>query len=910
MRSSIFLFLLFPILGISQNAKIKGIVKDAITGETIIGASVSISETKGTATDVDGNYSIDVSDGIYTVSVSYVGFEKNTKTVEVKGKDAFVEFLLNSTTLNEVEVVGDVARSRETPVAFSTVSSMKIEEQLASRDIPLILNTTPGVYATQQGGGDGDARINIRGFSQRNIAVMLDGIPVNDMENGWVYWSNWFGLDLVQRSIQVQRGLGASKLAIPSVGGTINILSKGIDSKRMLKISEEIGSDGFSRTSIGFSTGRLKNGWGIVGAASYKRGNGWVDQCYSRGWFYFLKVEKQWGNHTTSLSGMGAPQEHGQNPYKYSIATYSKDYAASLGIDTIGLTDYGYRFNQHWGYLNRYTLTDGGDTLHGKTEIMTETINYYHKPQFSLRDFWTVNDKLYVSNVLYLSIGTGGGTKMNNPIYDENNQIDFQTVYDANAYGPFSIDGVYSTTEHKSGTILRSSNNDHIWYGLLSTIQYNLSSKISLSGGTDLRSYRGKHYRTVYDLLGGDYYVEQGNLPTYDIYNPETAMRREGDTINYYNDGLVKWAGTFGQAEFKSGNWSAFMNVSGAYSFYKRIDYFKKMDLVLDDTTMLEALGYGDTLEYNGNTYTINSSEARFAQTDWKSIPSFTVKGGVNYNINEFNNVFFNVGYISKAPLFKNVIDNSNKFFRDIKNEKIKAVEAGYSIRYKKLNVNVNGYYTIWDNKPLDNGLTISIGGDTYTANVNGMGAIHKGVELDFNYQITKWMEWEGLVSLGDWRWNSSATAYVYDDDLNLVDSVSFDAQGVHVGDAAQQQFGTGLRFEPLKGLYIKAQFTYFAKYYADFSPFSLDGENGGQESWMIPDYYVLDAFAGYKFKFVGCLWDLKFNLLNALNNIYISDATNNDTYISPNYEDFDAKSASVFFAMGRKFTTSLTITF
>ena len=104
----------------------------------------------------------------------------------------------------------------------------------------MVLNSTPGVYATQQGGGDGDARITIRGFNQRNVAVMIDGIPVNDMENGWVYWSNWFGLDAVTSNIQVQRGLGASKIAIPSVGGTMNLLTKGIDSRKGGSINRKL----------------------------------------------------------------------------------------------------------------------------------------------------------------------------------------------------------------------------------------------------------------------------------------------------------------------------------------------------------------------------------------------------------------------------------------------------------------------------------------------------------------------------------------------------------------------------------------------------------------------------------------------------------------------------------------------
>ena len=62
-----------------------------------------------------------------------------------------------------------------------------MEIRLGSQDIPMILNTTPSVYITQQGGGAG-ARINVRGFNQRNV-VMINGVPQNDMENGWVYWS-------------------------------------------------------------------------------------------------------------------------------------------------------------------------------------------------------------------------------------------------------------------------------------------------------------------------------------------------------------------------------------------------------------------------------------------------------------------------------------------------------------------------------------------------------------------------------------------------------------------------------------------------------------------------------------------------------------------------------------------------
>ena len=152
--------------------------------------------------------------------------------------------------------------------------------------MPTLLNSTPGVYTTQQGGGDGDVRINIRGFSQRNVAVMIDGIPMNDMENGWVYWSNWFGLDVITSSMQVQRGLGASKLALPSVGGTINIITKGVGSEEGGKIKQEIGSGGYLRTSFGYTTRDFKIGKFNI-AGSFKRSNGIIDETFSEGFLLF-----------------------------------------------------------------------------------------------------------------------------------------------------------------------------------------------------------------------------------------------------------------------------------------------------------------------------------------------------------------------------------------------------------------------------------------------------------------------------------------------------------------------------------------------------------------------------------------------------------------------------------------------
>ncbi|MBT3418040.1 MAG: TonB-dependent receptor, partial [Flavobacteriales bacterium] len=526
---------LLSVLSFSQTT-IKGTITDANTGETLIGASIIFENGKGVSADLEGKFEFQVPKGKRKITVSYVGYKSKSKTIKVVEKKITLNFKLETIQLNEVQVVGDIAIERKTPIAFSTISVKKINEELASQDIPMVLNSTPGVYATQSGGGDGDARITIRGFNQRNVAVMIDGIPVNDMENGWVYWSNWFGLDAVTSNIQVQRGLGASKIAIPSVGGTMNILTKGIGNKAGGTVKQEIGAFGKLRTSLGYNSGKLDNGWGYTLAGSYKKGNGFVNETWTEGFFYYAKIQKEFGNHILSLSAMGAPQKHGQRSYKSDIATYWNRAQQAYQSDSIngifkGIDHYykeAIKYNKHWGYLDRWTLDGNGDTIRSNGTLNTKQ-NYYHKPQFSLRDFWVVNDKFYISNIAYVSIGKGGGTGLsgNTNNYDENGQYNLQEAYNANTD---NIDALYSDSENKASTYLRSSMNNHYWYGLLSTLNYEVSDKISLSGGIDMRYYKGEHYREVYDLLGADYAIDESNSLQ------SSQIKKVGDIVGYHND--------------------------------------------------------------------------------------------------------------------------------------------------------------------------------------------------------------------------------------------------------------------------------------------------------------------------------------------------------------------------------------
>ena len=180
----------------SAQTQIKGTVIDAETGDALPGASVFLEESRmGAVSDYEGRFAFS-DQGRRELSWSLARHRvRNPPTSLHVGADAWVLDLgpitMQSSTigLSEANVIASVAIDRETPVAVSTLDAKTIQEQLG-QGIGGNVEHHPRVYATKSGGGFGDSRINIRGFDQRNVAVLINGIPVNDMENGWVYWSN------------------------------------------------------------------------------------------------------------------------------------------------------------------------------------------------------------------------------------------------------------------------------------------------------------------------------------------------------------------------------------------------------------------------------------------------------------------------------------------------------------------------------------------------------------------------------------------------------------------------------------------------------------------------------------------------------------------------------------------------
>lgn len=842
---------------VNAQGVVTGVVLDANSNEPLPAATVRIEgTTTGIVTGLDGTFSLKVPEGKQTIVFSFVGYGDVSREVNLKTNRNLGEILLEPETigLEEIMVVSSIVRDRQTPVAVSTIKAEVIIEKLGSQEFPEILKSTPSVYATKDGGGFGDGRINLRGFDSNNIGVLINGVPVNDMENGRVYWSNWAGLSDVTQTMQVQRGLGASRLAISSVGGTINIVTQSTKSKKGGTVFYGFGHDGYQRTSLSLSTGLMDNGWSITALGGKTSGQGFVDGADFEGWSYFLNVSKKVNeNHILSFTAFGAPQWHNQRYPRQLIQTYREH-------------PRGIRYNPSLGLYNG--------------EIYSSSHNEYHKPQLSFNHYWSINESTSLSTAVYASISSGGGRRI---IGDRSDWLQFDrdnglptdaTLLTPDGFLDFDAvvqENAQSTTG--SQAVVANSVNAHDWFGTLSTFQHDLTPNIKLTGGLDLRYYKGYHYQEITDLLGGSHYedVTRSNtsVTSRNINRDPSVRLGVGDKIAYHNLGEVSWGGLFAQAEYATEEYSGFISSTFSNTNYRRTDYFQYED---DDPMQ---------------------------QTDWINFYAYSIKGGGNYNISDNHNVFVNAGYFTRAPFFRwGFIGYTNEVNEGVKNERVLSAEAGYGYRSQKLAANIILYRTEWLDKALVRNL-----GQGVIANITGLDALHQGIELDFTYRPFDKLEIRGMGSIGDWVWKDDLVAEVYDENQELLDVIEVYAGGLKVGNSAQTTASIGINYEVLPNLRLGVDGNHFDRLWADFNVEDRgDIDNKGVDSWRMPSYQLVDLNLRYRFKVAG----LNATLISNINNLFDTEAIRDAT----DGRSFDYDTATVYYGWGRTWTTSLRIKF
>jgi len=918
---------------LSAQMTVSGTVTDAATGSALAGANVVVDGTNnGAAANASGAFTISNVPNGATLTASMIGYADASMAAA-----RTVNFRLSASSIemSGLEVLASRA-GEKTPVAYTTVTKAEMEARLGSQDIPMSLNTTPSVYATQQGGGAGDARINVRGFNQRNVAVMINGVPQNDMENGWVYWSNWDGVGDASHSIQMQRGLSAVNLATPSIGGTMNIITDPTAASKGGFVKQEVGAGSFLKTSLNYNTGLIGGNLALSTTIVRKTGEGVIDKTWTDAWAYYLGVSYQMNDaNRFEIYAIGAPQRHGQNLYKQNLGAYDSEFATSIeGYDATAVGEdgqfrdsgetngvgFGRTFNQNWAPVNssydgkQYWYMYGARTVERHNpDYLNERENYFHKPLVNLNHYLTLNDQMRLSTIVYWSGGSGGGTGTFGKIptmdadgglgdddykfyygrgpwvRDWNTLIDYNsgnadTVYvDKSALGRTHGDG-----NNQSVGILRNSINRQSTIGAISKLNYDLSDALKLQIGLDWRTAGIEHAREVRDLMGGDYYLDFS-----DDNVPDGKRVELGDIIAYHNETTVDWLGFFGQGSYSSGPINAYGMAGFSSIAYTYQDHFTVADAVID---------HGDP------------------------ITTMQFKGGAMYDVNDNISAFANFGLVEKPPIMDNVIYFDGTVASDPANEKFQNIEAGVNYRAGNMAVKAGYYMTDWINRNLTKAVSSGQGssGDTDVIFLTGVNQNHSGLEVEASMQVIDMLHLNAAASFGTWKFTDDANGTYQEDEFNDQGQVtgqtstdySYALKDLFVGDMPQTGMALGVTLTPIAGLSVQALFNYYDKNYSDWGPSAREVESDGtadrEQVWMAPSYNKLDLHVNYDLpiSIAGTKMTAFAHVFNALDAVYVQDAVDHSQYNSYGDKVHAAHNAEVFLGTPMYFNGGLKVSF
>ena len=855
----------------AQN-KLTGVVYDADNKAAMSGVEIYIKGTsEGITTNDDGSFTLSTEMVNGQVELSTLGYVTKTVSFNFNTVNEInlgtVYLNESSESLGEIVVMArgviDVAEGRKTPIAVSTIKKHEIEEKVGAQDITSTLVNTPSVYVTSQARGFGESSMSTRGFDQSNTAFLLNGQPINGMDNGSVYWSNWSGMTDIANAVQIQRGLGSSKLAISSVGGTINFVTKATEMKEGGFIKGIVGNDNFYKTTVAYNTGLQENGFGVSAMFTHWQGDGYTNQTAGQGQNYFVSFGyKVNDKHNLNLLLTGAPQWHNQGT-STALTNYMK---------------YGRKYNANGGMLN-------GEEFNGRK-------NYYHKPVANLNWDWQISDKSSLSTVLYASIARGGGQSPRYSLKADENT------------GLLKYDDVFAANEAVAdGTAtnwLGADINNHKWFGVVSNYNRELTKNLSFNVGFDLRTYKGSHQRQVTNFLGASQVFDKGNVnlgannvTDYFSTNPWKAFTKFGHDANqvygWIYDQSIKYAGVFGQIEYSTDRFSAYFQGALSDQSNSRVDTYQ---------------------------YTPGNEESEKVTN-----VGYNVKGGVSYNVNNKHFFFGNAGVYSRQPYQNNIFMNyKNDVNPYAENEDIIGLELGYKFSSQYVDVNVNAYRTTWDNRvtgssklataddvakynPTGDASILNQGEYIYTSNY-GTKQDHKGIEVDVIARPFYNLELKGFASVGDWKYVGSAQSIIRNEARNVLAETDNDIDGGKVGDAAQTVVGFGFKYKIIPNLSIDADYRYYDDLYSSRQE---------KTNLQLPSYQLVDAGISYAVNLSAKnRLSFRVNVNNLFDTEYISQAstaTHVGDKTTQTYKGIDANN-QVLLGWGRTWNASVKLTF
>ncbi|WP_271770016.1 TonB-dependent receptor [Aquimarina algiphila] len=825
----------------AQQTELKGKIIDAISGKGLEKVSIEIVESNvSILTNANGEFDfghVVLPLGEEILVISKKGFITKRFPIIINENKAL--------DLGDIDLQYDF-NDEQLQIGTISLSDNELDEDNdISFNAAALLRSTRDVFLNAAAFDFSSTFFRPRGLGNENGKVLINGIEMNKLFNGRPQWSNWGGLNDVQRNREFSQGISENDYTFGGLSGTSNIIMRASKYRKGGRISYASSNRTYLGRIMGtYNSGVMTNGWAFSVSLARRFGNeGFVDGTLYDANSFFISIEKKLGKtHSLNLTGFYTPNRRGRS--------------TAITEEVFNLK--GNTYNPNWGYQ------DG--KLRNSRERKIE------EPIVMLNHYWNITPNTLINTNIAFQTGSIGNSRIDNGGSDLIQGPNGQQTYigggrsaDTNPVHPDNLPSSFlknpnpSPLDYQNAFLAQQNLIDRgqlLWDDLIRTNQQNtqqggnatyilyedktkdmqlssnvivnskLSSNITLNSVINYRSLKSQNFAEVTDLLGGVGFLdvdvfalstsgltsqELVNRAQSDLRNPNRIVG-VGDRYDYNYEIDASILDGFIQGQFKFNRIDFFLGGTVSKTSYQRNGIFEN--------------GY-----FPGN--------ASFGKSEPIDFTNYGVKGGGTFAINGHNFITFQGAYFNKAPTIRNAFANARQNNNTIatliggtqESEKIQSADASYIFRSPKIKAKVTGYYTgIQDATNISFFFTEAISGSNVgfvQEILTDIDKLHIGGELGVEYQITPSIKLKGAAALG---------SYTYVNNPDLILTSTSDAflevqgtrdfgksflEGYHIAGGPQRAAQLGFEYRDPDFWWFGATTNYFSNAYINISPFA-----------------------------------------------------------------------------------------
>jgi len=834
------------------------------------------------------------------------------------GKDSLVTPTLDST-------VNDIKDNMLDNIPSISLSDNDLADA-STQNISSVLTAGRDPFFSAASFNFSPARFRVRGYDNDLNITYMNGIPMDNLDNGFTPFGLWGGLNDVMRNRDLTIGLKPSTFAFGDLGSSTSIDARASKERKQTQLGYAFSNRNYDhRVSFYHGTGISKKGWAFVVAGSFRGADqGYAPGTYFNGYSYFFGVDKRVGQKMLlSLVAFGAPTENGR------LAPSVKE-IQEIANDKFYNPNWGYQNgkarNAHVGKTNQPVIILTQDyRFNNKTNIITAIGLSFGDRSASNLDWYNAADPRpdyyrYLPSYQTDAINREAVTQaMKNDV--NLRQLNWDRFFDVNRSSKETVQNVNgiagnSVTGLRSRYVVFDNVTNTTRINLNSVFNTQIGSHVELSAGLQYQTQMNNYYKKLTDLLGGQFFADFNQFAERDFpsnidaaqndLNKPNRLIRVGDTYGYNYNITINKAQTWTQAVFK----------------YRKFDFFVAGEL---SNTQFWREGF-----MRNGLFPDNS----FGKSAIYNFNNFAIKGGATYKFNGRHYLYLNAAHLTRAPFFDNVFISPrvrNDVQNKVTNETIQSIEGGYILNSPKIKGRMSGYFTRFK----DQMNVITFFNDQYNNftnyALNGIDKVHFGAELGAEIKLIRNVTVNAAAAIGRYYYNSRQTAMVTNNNSTevIVPQETVYSENYRVGSTPQEAYTLGVQYRSPKFWFVGINANYFDQMWLEFNPvrrtqLAVDGlpKNGAQRNEILAQERLkgqatVDFFGGYSYK-IPKSWGFKKNTFFVIN-VGISNILNNTNIVTGGFEqlrfDFDLKNANkfppkYFYSFGLNYFASATIRF